>query len=117
MKNFYGKGNSVYVPAPAGGVVSGQPVVIGSLFGFAGMDAPAGAIFALHVVGEYYVTKVDNQAWAPGTPIYFDTTALNFTNVAMPTLTDTAAEIVCIPQPLSNPDKSALCLALNQQSY
>jgi predicted RecA/RadA family phage recombinase len=81
MKNFYGKGNSVYVPAPAGGVVSGQPVVIGSLFGFAGMDAPAGAIFALHVVGEYYVTKVDNQAWTPGTPIYFDTTALNFTNV------------------------------------
>jgi predicted RecA/RadA family phage recombinase len=81
MKNFYGKGNAVYVPAPAGGVVSGQPVLIGSLFGFAGMDAPAGATFALHVVGEYWCTKVDNQAWTVGAPIYWDSTALNFTNV------------------------------------
>jgi predicted RecA/RadA family phage recombinase len=79
MKNFFGAGDVVYVPAPYA-VASGDPVwVQPALFGFAGMSAAAGVTFALHVVGEFTCKKASAETWAPGAAIYFDNDLKVFT--------------------------------------
>jgi predicted RecA/RadA family phage recombinase len=83
MKNYLGPGKAVNVTAPYA-VVSGQPLMIGTMFGFCGAAAAAGQQVALHVVGEYSVTKPGSQAWTVGQAIYFDNDLKNFstTNVS-----------------------------------
>lgn len=82
-KNYYGKGDSINVIAPFN-VVSGQPLKYGNIFGFCGAPANAGALVALHVVGEWLATKVTSEVWAIGDIIYFDNDLKNFskTNVS-----------------------------------
>jgi predicted RecA/RadA family phage recombinase len=79
MKNYIGKGDSIYIIAPFN-VVSGQPLKVGNIFGFIGAPANAGDKVALHVVGEYSVTKVTAQAWGVGDVVYFDNDLKNFAN-------------------------------------
>jgi predicted RecA/RadA family phage recombinase len=81
MKNYLGRGDAVYITAPFA-VVSGQPLKVGSMFGFIGANAAAGARVALWVLGEYSVTKVDSQAWTEGALVFFDNDLKNFTTTA-----------------------------------
>ncbi len=81
MQNFIQKGDAIYVPAPAGGVLSSQVVVYGKLVGIAPENAAPGVTFALWLVGIYTVPKLAAQSWNIGDEIYFDTVALVATNV------------------------------------
>lgn len=83
MKNFIEDGDTLTVPAPTGGAVSGLPVIIGSLISIAGNTAAAGVPVAVKTRGVYELPKVSAQAWATlGLPIYWDATAGNATTTS-----------------------------------
>jgi predicted RecA/RadA family phage recombinase len=72
MKNFIQPGDTLTVPAPSGGVVSGALVIIGSLIGVAGSTAAAGVDVAVKTTGVFELPKVSAQAWTVGAPIYWE---------------------------------------------
>ncbi|GLS29952.1 Predicted phage recombinase, RecA/RadA family [Mesorhizobium albiziae] len=82
MKNYIQPGNSITIPAPAGGVVSGQPVAVGSLRGFAAATAADGVDVAIVRNGVFGVVKVAGEAWAIGDKVYYNATNGNFTKTA-----------------------------------
>lgn len=53
MKNFVQAGHVVNVPAPTGGVSSGNGVLVGSLFGIAATDAAQGERVEIAVSGVF----------------------------------------------------------------
>lgn len=71
MKNYVRFGNSVPATAPAGGVSSGDGVLLGSLFGVATADAAEGEPYEAAVVGVFTLPKVSAQAWTVGQKIYW----------------------------------------------
>ncbi len=75
MKNFVQPGCNLTVTAPAGGVSSGDPVKIGSLFGVAAYSAPAGAPLEITTEGVFDLPKAAGVAFAQGDKAYFDTAA------------------------------------------
>ncbi|MGY3483996.1 putative RecA/RadA family phage recombinase [Bradyrhizobium sp. USDA 4011] len=80
MQNQVQKGDAINVVAPAGGVVSGNGYLFGSMFGVAGVTAAAGVSFALWLVGEYTLAKNSAEAWTVGELIYWDNTAFHCTS-------------------------------------
>lgn len=54
-KNYHQDGEVLDLIAPAGGVVSGQPVQIGTINAVALVDAAAGEIFAGKVTGVFWL--------------------------------------------------------------
>ncbi|MDQ0301278.1 DUF2190 family protein [Ancylobacter polymorphus] len=72
MKNFRHHGNNIPVPAPAGGVLSGEGVVVGSLFGIASGDAAEGATVNIALIGTFELKKTSAQAWTIGAKVYWD---------------------------------------------
>jgi predicted RecA/RadA family phage recombinase len=100
MQNFIKPGDVVTVPAPAE-VVSGQGVLVGSLFGVAQHDAESAADVELVLRGVFDMPKADEQAWTVGVRIYWDDTegecttdsdeaANKLIGVALEALADTA---------------------------
>lgn len=81
MKNYINKGERMTFTAPAGGVVSGVPVLIGSLLVVPIATVAAGSKFAGQTVGYVSYTKTGTQAWTEGQKIYWDNTNKVFTNV------------------------------------
>ncbi|WP_313194608.1 DUF2190 family protein [Shinella zoogloeoides] len=71
MKNFLQPGDALDCVAPSGGVVSGTPVIIGSLIGIASVTAAEGAPFTLQRKGVYRLPKTSAQAWTQGAKIYW----------------------------------------------
>lgn len=71
MKNYVQKGENLTLPAPAD-VLSGEGVVIGSIFGVAAGDALSGADVDLVTEGVFELPKVSALAIAVGDKIYFD---------------------------------------------
>lgn len=82
MRNYSHPGNSLTVPAPAGGVVTGQPVAIGSLRGIASTTAAEGEDAAIARVGVFEVVKATGAAWAVGDKLYYSSANSNFTKTA-----------------------------------
>ena len=78
MKNYVAPGDSVTVIAPAN-VLSGAPVLIGSLFGVASGDALSGAEVVINTTGVYDLPKTAAQAWTVGALLYWSGTALTTT--------------------------------------
>lgn len=72
MKNFIQPGVTVTAIAPAGGVASGEGVLIGSLFGVACGNAAEGAEVELVTIGVFELGKTSAQAWTAGAKIYWD---------------------------------------------
>lgn len=82
MKNFIQPGENVTALAPAN-VLSGDGVLVGSLFGVAAYDALNGAEVELATRGVYELPKVTGQAWAAAwAPIYWDNTAKKCTTTS-----------------------------------
>ncbi len=79
MKNYVQPGNTLTIPAPAGGTVSGKPVVAGSLRGFATATVAEGLDVAIGRVGVYSYAKATGAAWAVGDKVYYDAAADKFT--------------------------------------
>ena len=72
MNNFIQKGDSITVAAPDT-IVSGQGVLIGSLFGVASTDAETGADVALATRGVFELPKeATPDTYAVGDPLEWD---------------------------------------------
>jgi predicted RecA/RadA family phage recombinase len=70
MKNFVQPGLTVPVTAPAGGVLSGQFIVVGHLAGVASYDAAAGTPVELAIAGVFDIGK-DSSTFAQGDKVNF----------------------------------------------
>lgn len=76
-------GRTLDAVAPAGGVVSGTPYKLGSLFGIAAETVDAGATFAYERTGVHLnQPKAAGAAWVFGDILYWDDTAKNYTKTA-----------------------------------
>ena len=82
MKNYIQPGDTITVPAPAGGVLSGGLVIVGLLIGVATLTAAAGIPVAVKTTGVFEFPKVSAQAWTVGASLYWDATAGNVTTTA-----------------------------------
>ncbi|MFT4913347.1 MAG: putative RecA/RadA family phage recombinase [Brevundimonas sp.] len=71
MRNHIQPGNTLTIPAPDV-VVSGAPVLVGSIFGIANGDAASGADVDLDVVGVFDMDKVSALAISIGDKVYYD---------------------------------------------
>lgn len=75
-KNFIQPGRVVTLVAPTGGVLSGQAVQVGALFGIAAFDAIGGADVEVALEGIWELPKAA-VAIARGAPVFWDTAAGN----------------------------------------
>lgn len=84
MQNFVSEGITVTVPAPTGGVTSGNGYLIGSLFGVAVTTAAEAADVGLRVMGIFDLPRETggSTAWAVGDKVYWDNTNKRTTKTA-----------------------------------
>lgn len=80
MKTYIQPGEIVTLTAPAGGVLSGDAVLIGGIFGVACANAAEGAVFECQIEGVFELPKVSAQAWTQGAPLYWDAVAKKVTS-------------------------------------
>ena len=74
MKTYVASGRSLTVTAPVGGVVSGQGVLIGTLFGIAQYDAAEGADVEILTEGVVELPKTSALAIDVGDRLFWDAT-------------------------------------------
>ncbi|MGH0004862.1 DUF2190 family protein [Pseudovibrio ascidiaceicola] len=82
MKNYYKKGDVLTATAPAGGVKSGQFIVVGGAFGIAAISAAEGEEFELgtgHIFKN--IPKIDTEDWDDLAPVYWNATESKATKV------------------------------------
>lgn len=75
MKNYVQPGNVITMPAPVGGVSSGDGVLVNSLFGVAAYGALEGDEVEVSLAGVYALPKVA-EAIEIGEPLYWTGAAL-----------------------------------------
>ena len=75
MKNYIQEGRMITVAAPAGGVTSGDGVLIGSLFGVAIKTAAAGETVTIATEGVFDLPKLASAVIAAGAKVSWDDTA------------------------------------------
>ena len=61
MKNYYQRGELLTLPAPGGGVTSGEVVFVGDLHGVAVNDASEGQDFVMQTRGVFLLPKVRGE--------------------------------------------------------
>jgi predicted RecA/RadA family phage recombinase len=93
MKNFVQDGDVVTVTAPAGGVKSGDPILVGALFGVCATDAAEGADVEIATEGVFDLPHAGGIA--AGAAAYWDvseaeTTATGAGNLLIGVATETA---------------------------
>ncbi len=82
----YKPGKTMTFTAPAGGVVTGVPVLIGALLVVPAYSAAAGASFEGLTEGVFPgLAKAAGSAWAEGQLLYWDTANSNFVTAASAT--------------------------------
>ena len=74
MKTYIQPGHAVTLAAPAA-VLSGDGLLVGSLFGIATHDAASGAEVETQLTGVVDMAKAASQAWTVGAKVYWDNTA------------------------------------------
>jgi predicted RecA/RadA family phage recombinase len=79
MKNYIQEGRMITVAAPAGGVTSGDGVVVGALFGVATKTAAAGEPVSIATTGVFDLPKLASAVIAAGDPVAWDDTAKEVT--------------------------------------
>lgn len=125
MRNFIQPGSILDFTVPAGGVVSGKPIKIGSFLAVPQCtvtaqevtDAGAGVLkFAGKVDGVFEFAKLSAQAWAEGDPVYFNTTSGNMTNVSATGvfLVGAATEVAANPSSVGRVRLNAVALPAAQ---
>ncbi|QJP14680.1 DUF2190 family protein [Starkeya sp. ORNL1] len=82
MKTYLGKGDTVDLTAPSGGVVSGVAYLLGVLVAVANVTAAQGVTVAFSRSGVFTLPKATGQTWTEGAVLYWDNTAKNFTTTA-----------------------------------
>lgn len=81
MRNFVQTGDTLTLTAPAGGVVSGQAFMVGSIFAVAAYDAAEGEDVEADVVGVFDIGKAAGVV-TQGAALYWDADAKVLTTVA-----------------------------------
>lgn len=84
MENFDSPGEVLHLTAPAGspgGVVSGEPVLIGSLLVIPSQTKAAGETFEGVAEGAFLGEKPETEVWTEGQIVRWDDTAKVFTEV------------------------------------
>jgi predicted RecA/RadA family phage recombinase len=74
MKAYIQPGKSITVTAPAGGVLSGQGILIGTLFGIAQYDAVEGAEVEILTEGVVEIPKTSALQIDVGDRLFWDAT-------------------------------------------
>jgi predicted RecA/RadA family phage recombinase len=82
MKNFVQAGEMLTAAAPSGGVSSGDPVLIGAIFGVAATDAAEGANVEIATLGVFVMPKATGETWSFGDELYYDSVAKKLTKTA-----------------------------------
>ena len=77
MKNHTQKGDIITVPAPAGGIASGEGAIIGNIFGIAAYSAAMGEPVELATTGVYQLPKATAAVLTVGARVAWDNTAKN----------------------------------------
>ena len=75
MKNYIQEGRMITLAAPAGGVASGDGVVIGALFRVASKTAAAGETVSIATDGAFDLPKLASAVIAAGAKVSWDDTA------------------------------------------
>lgn len=77
MKNHIQKGDIITVPAPAGGIASGEGAIIGNIFGVAAYAAAVGDPVELATTGVYQLPKANAAVLTVGARVAWNNTAKN----------------------------------------
>lgn len=72
MQNFVQPGRNITVSAPAGGVLSGEGVLVGAVFGVAVTTAAESAPVEISTLGVFDLPKASGEEWALGDKAYWD---------------------------------------------
>jgi predicted RecA/RadA family phage recombinase len=79
MKNYVQPGDVLNLTAPAGGLLSGQAYLFGSLFGVATKAAAEGERVAVSVEGVFTLPKASGISLTEGVKVYWTGTAITTT--------------------------------------
>ena len=82
MKNGHSRGDIITFTAPSGGVVSGVPVVIGTLFAIPATTAAEGEKFEGAIVRAWRLQKVAANVTTEGGAAYWNATSNQVTTTA-----------------------------------
>ena len=83
MRNYVQPGNSLAIAVPyAGGILSGQGVLVGALFGVAAVDGAQNAIVEAATQGVFDITKEPALAITAGARLFWDNTNRRLTTTA-----------------------------------
>ena len=77
MKNHIQKGDVITVPAPAGGITSGEGMIVGNIFGIAAYTSAEGDPLELAITGVYKLPKATAAVLTVGARVAWDNTAKN----------------------------------------
>mgnify|MGYP003625472781 CR=1 FL=1 len=77
MKNFVQNGHVITVLTPAGGIASGEGMIIGNIFGIAACSAAVGDPVELATTGVYQLPKATAAVLTVGALVTWDNTAKN----------------------------------------
>lgn len=75
MKNYLQNGHIVRVTAPAGGLASGDALIVGSIFGIAAYSSAEGDPVELSTTGVYQLPKVGAAVLTVGARVSWDDSA------------------------------------------
>lgn len=75
MKTYIQNGHVITVPAPVGGIASGDGLIVGNIFGIAAYSAAEGDPIELATTGVYKLPKDSTAVLAVGTRVAWDNTA------------------------------------------
>lgn len=75
MKTYIQNGHVITVPTPAGGIASGDGLIVGSVFGIAAYSAAEGDPLELATTGIYKLPKATAAVLTVGARVAWDNTA------------------------------------------
>ena len=83
MRNYVQPGDSIAMAVPyAGGVTSGQGVLVGALFGVAAVDGAQNAVIECQTKGVFDIAKEPALAITAGSRLFWDNTNRRLTTTA-----------------------------------
>ena len=77
MQNFIQNGHVITVTTPAGGILSGEGLIVGNIFGVAAYSAAEGDPLELATTGVYKLPKATAAVLTVGARVAWDNTAKN----------------------------------------
>ena len=77
MQNYIQNGHVITVAAPAGGILSGEGLIVGNIFGIAAYTSAEGDPLELATIGVYKLHKATAAVLTVGARVAWDNTAKN----------------------------------------